>query len=308
LNATPTPDPPGALWHIAVQAAPEHEHALAAILAQLFQLPPSSYTAVSPPSTTVSVYCPKPPGSPTAVAARIRAALAEVQTPSPAKIPCRISVRRLPTRDWTAFWQRHFKPITIGRALLILPPWIRRHADPGQKIVVLNPGLSFGTGHHPTTAFCLRQIARLRPRHPSSRSILDLGCGSGILAIAAAKLGYRPVDAMDSDPVAVRIALGNARRNRVEHRVQIRQQDLRRLTPRPKSRFDVVCANLSADLLLAHSRRIAQQLNPTGNLVLAGILTTEFPSIQRQFETLGLSLRTQQTGVEWHSALFQTVP
>jgi ribosomal protein L11 methyltransferase len=292
------------LWQIAVESPPEHESAVADILTELFQLPASSYTAVDPPLATISVYSPNRPGSQIAVAARIIDAIQQRQARSQNPIPFRVSIRRLPNRDWTAFWKGHFKPLVIDRSLLVLPPWIRRRPKQGQKRVVLNPGLSFGTGHHPTTAFCLRQLARLH-RRPGRSSLLDLGCGSGILAIAAAKLGYRPVEAIDADPVAVRIASTNARRNRVQHRVAIRQQDLRRLLHRPQVKFDVVCANLTADLLLSQGSRIVHQLQTGGYLVLAGILTSEFPTIERCFTDLGLQLDAQQSGQEWHSGLFR---
>jgi ribosomal protein L11 methyltransferase len=291
------------LWQIAVQSPPEHESTVAAALSDLFQLPASSYTAFAPPLATVSVYCPTRPGTQTIVAARIHRALNQLQEPGQSSICCRVSVRRLPNRDWTTFWKRHFKPIAIGRKLLVIPPWLPRRTTPGQKVVVLNPGLSFGTGHHPTTAFCLRQVVRLQQR-AQPRSFLDLGSGSGILAIAAAKLGYHPIEAVDSDPVAVRVASSNARRNRVSHHLLIRQQDIRRLPQRPGSRFDVVCANLSADLLLVHGPRIVRQLQPGGALVLAGILVSEFPAVQALFTDLGLRLEKQQKGAEWHSGLF----
>jgi ribosomal protein L11 methyltransferase len=291
------------LWQIAVQAPPEYEPAVAAALSHLFQLPASSYTAVAPPLATISVYCPNRPGTKTAVAARLHAALAELHKPGQMPICCRVNVRRLPNRDWTTFWKRHFKPIAIGRKLLVIPPWIQPHSAHGQNIVVLNPGLSFGTGHHPTTAFCLRQVARLHRRN-RPRSLLDLGSGSGILAIAAAKLGYRPIEAIDTDPVAVRVASTNARRNRVSHRILIRQQDIRQLPQRPGARFDVVCANLSADLLLAHGLRIVRQLEPAGALVLAGILNAEFSAVESRFTDLGLHLVKQQRGGEWQSGMF----
>lgn len=292
------------LWQIAVQCPPEYEPTVAVTLTRLFQLPASSYTAIDPPLATISVYSPSRPGSRTAVATRVVDALRQRQVSGPDPIQCRVSIRRLPNRDWTRSWQRHFKPLVFDRSLLVLPPWIPGNPIPGQKKVVLDPGLSFGTGHHPTTAFCLRQLARLQ-RRPGRWSLLDLGCGSGILAIAAAKLGYRPVEAIDADPIAVRIASSNARRNRVQHRVTIRQLDIRRLPLRPKFKFDVICANLNADLLLAHGSRIVQQLAAGGHLVLAGILISEFPTIERRFTDLGLQLDSQHRRKEWHSGLFQ---
>ena len=117
--------------------------------------------------------------------------------------------------DWAESWKRHFKPIEIGRRLLIKPSWSRRRPKPHQQVVVLDPGLSFGTGQHPTTAFCLAEVARLVKNAPA-RSFLDIGTGSGILAIAAARLNYQPIWAFDFDPEAVRMARANAQTNQVE--------------------------------------------------------------------------------------------
>ena len=146
-------------------------------------------------------------------------------------------------------------------------------------MVVLDPGLSFGTGQHPTTAFCLRQlVARRRPGE--AQSCLDIGTGSGILAIAAAKLGYAPVDAFDFDPEAVRIARANARRNGVAARIRFSRQDLTKLPRRSARKYSLVCANLISSLLLAERERILARLQPDGVLVVAGILKEEFAQVQ----------------------------
>ena len=141
---------------------------------------------------------------------------------------------------------------------------------------MLDPGLSFGTGRHPTTAFCLRQLAA-RHRPGKVQSCLDVGTGSGILAIAAAKLGYGPVDALDYDPESIRVARANARRNGVSARIRFRQQDLTRLPRRSSKKYSLVCANLVSSLLLAERDRILARLDRGGLLVVAGILNEEFP-------------------------------
>src|SRR5439155_23112501 len=115
-----------------------------------------------------------------------------------------------------------------GLALLLKPSWSRCRARRGQAVVVLDPGLSFGTGQHPTTRFCLEQIVARRTQD-RGQSFLDMGTGSGILAIAAAKLGYHPVAAFDVDAHAVRIARANARKNGVADTLHPRRQDLRQL-------------------------------------------------------------------------------
>ena len=141
----------------------------------------------------------------------------------------KIVTRRVAREDWSESWKRHFKALEIGPTLLVKPGWVRRRARKGQAVVVLDPGLSFGTGNHPTTEYCLRALAAGR-RDGERQSFWDVGTGSGILAIAAAKLGYAPVVAMDFDAEAVRVARENARRNGVLERVSISRRDITRMT------------------------------------------------------------------------------
>jgi ribosomal protein L11 methyltransferase len=133
---------------------------------------------------------------------------------------------------------------------------------------------------------------------------LDIGTGSGILAVAAAKLGYKPVHAFDFDGNAVEIALVNARRNTVANKIRFWRGDVSRLPPRPARKYDLICANLISDLLIANRRRIAAQLNCGGTLVLAGILKSEFQKVQSAFEMSGLKLLSSKTEKEWRSGSF----
>jgi ribosomal protein L11 methyltransferase len=163
--------------------------------------------------------------------------------------------------------------------------------------------LSFGTGQHPTTGFCLEQIVANR-KADKEQSLLDIGTGSGILAIAAVKLGYRPVEAYDADPDAVRVARANARQNGVARRLAIAQRDLTREPLRSVQKFDIVCANLILDLLLSERARIVNRLRPGGALVLAGLLRTQFPAVARAYERLGLRLKADRRQNEWQSGVF----
>jgi ribosomal protein L11 methyltransferase len=210
----------------------------------------------------------------------------------------------LANRNWKESWKRHFKPLPIGRRLLLRPSWSRRRASPGQAVVVLDPGLSFGTGQHPTTSFCLRELVREHNRR-RQQSFLDIGTGSGILAIAAAKLGYQPVQAFDFDPESVRVASANARRNRVAGRIQFEQKDLTRLPRQSRAKYDVVCANLLADLLVAESSRILSRVKPGGLLVIAGILGREFAEVNAHFTAKGTHPLRMRTEGEWQSGSYR---
>ena len=132
-----------------------------------------------------------------------------------------------------------------------------------------------------------------------------MGTGTGILAIAAVKLGYKPVKGFDFDPVAVRVAKENAHRNRVGERLSFTRQDLTKLSNRTRRRVDLICANLMADLLIGYSSSIVNRLRPGGHIVLAGILISQFAAVQLAFEKQGCRLITSQAENEWQSGLFE---
>jgi ribosomal protein L11 methyltransferase len=173
--------------------------------------------------STVTVYCEDKPAA--GIRKTITAGLARLKGCGLEVGPGNITIAKMRREDWAESWKRHFKPIEIGDAMLLKPSWSKRRPRKNQSVVVLDPGLSFGTGQHPTTAFCLHEIVRrilwrkergrlareFKTRHhgdePSApQSFLDIGTGSGILAVAAAKLGYKPVHAFDFDGNAVEIA------------------------------------------------------------------------------------------------------
>lgn len=207
---------------------------------------------------------------------------------------------------WLARTQAAFPEQQIGRRFVIRGTHIVAPPAAGRITLVLDAGLAFGSGEHHSTRGCLRALERMAHRRPAR--ILDLGTGSGILAIAATKLGYSPVRAMDFDPDAVRVARANARANRVQQKLKIRRGDVTRLPIRPGHRrrqYDLVCANLISPLLIAERRRITGQLKPTGTLVLAGILKSEFVEVQKAYTALGWKLASHRDEKEWRSGSFR---
>jgi ribosomal protein L11 methyltransferase len=296
--------PPSFLRHISVTTTAEAEEAVAELLARVFALPSSSYTAQETQLSIVSVFGPATPPVHAAQIAALRTGLAQIQNQGLDIQPGRIRQRKIREQDWAESWKRHFPPIEIKRALLIKPSWSRKRPRAGQAIVVLDPGLSFGTGHHATTAFCLDQIVACRKTGQSS-SFLDMGTGSGILAIAAAKLDYHPVDGFDYDRIAVQIARANARRNGVQKRVRFRHYDLTRSAGKDSAAYDLVCANLETPLLLERAPQIRRRLNPGGVLILAGIQANQFDQVARTYTRLGLVLRAARTEKEWRSGAFR---
>lgn len=293
----------GRLRQVALHVSLEAEDAAAELMSRHFQNPPSVYTNEDTKATTVTVQCASQAEWTPAKRAALTAGLRFFRVCGLNTGSGKVTTRLIRREDWAESWKRHFKPLEIGKTLLIKPSWNRRKPRPGQAVVVLDPGLSFGTGHHATTAFCLQELAELR-RPGTPQSFLDIGTGSGILAIAAAKLGYGPVVAFDFDPEAVRVARANARGNRIDKRIDLRQQDLTRLPRRSAQRYDVVCANLIFDLLLAEGAKIVNRLKPDGCLILAGILKTQFDRVESACKKLGLTRVRDRKEKEWRSGAF----
>ncbi|MBI4492537.1 MAG: 50S ribosomal protein L11 methyltransferase [Chloroflexi bacterium] len=178
-----------------------------------------------------------------------------------------LQARVLAETEWADAWKRHFFVQHVGERIAIVPSW-RRHRPGADEVVVrLDPGMAFGTGLHPTTRLCLVALERwLRP----GMRVLDLGTGSGILAVAAAKLGAGAVCALDIDPLAVRVATENVRRNRVQRRVSAQLGSLP-LAPRPEP-FDLVVANISLRVNLELLGEVRAVLAPAGLAILSGVL------------------------------------
>ncbi|HXG46431.1 MAG TPA: 50S ribosomal protein L11 methyltransferase [Methylomirabilota bacterium] len=286
------------LLQVRLDTSASAEDAVAELVARTTGQAASIYCDAETGAVTVCAYLGA--GSPTALRHRLRDGLEHLRTCGLDPAPGRISIRRIRREDWAESWRRHFKPFEIAHRLLVKPSWSRRKAGPGQATLILDPGLSFGTGHHPTTRFCLEQI--VHARHTGERqSFLDVGCGSGILSLAAAKLGYDPVAAFDVDPEAVRIAGENARRNRLAGRICLRQADLTRLPRERVRQHDVVCANLVYDLLLDARARLKAWVKPGGILVLAGILSHQLPLVRRAYAGGGWLPRAHAVQGEWES-------
>lgn len=317
------------LTKVSITTTPEAEEAVAELLLRVLCQTPSTYFDAETGETTVSTYLEKPAQLKTTVRAELQAGLNALIECGLDIGPGEITASRIRREDWAESWKRHFKPLEIGGALLIKPSWVKRKPRKGQAVVILDPGLSFGTGHHATTGFCLKQIVEVRKRaglgsrlgtggetrasaparNPNLNpappfSLLDIGTGSGILAVAAAKLGYSPVRCFDFDPESIRVAKANAVQNGVEHLVRPVRRDLTKLPLVSATQYHVVCANLIYDLLLAERDRILARLRPDGVLVLAGILLTQFAKVERAYRSAGLRLIATEVEKEWQSGAF----
>lgn len=223
--------------------------------------------------------------------------------------PIRIQRRFIRSKDWARAWRNSFEPVAISPTLVVKPTWAKWPRRNGQVVIEIDPTLAFGTGHHPTTAFCLRMIERLARRRNPARgdkplAFLDCGCGSGILTIAAARLGCAPAIGFDIDRQAVRVARANARLNGVRRRTGIGSGALERFRPDDQSalcKFDLVAANLASDVLVSNARRLTRLARRGGVLALAGVLERDARRVASEFRRLGWRRMARESCGGWTS-------
>ena len=292
------------LWRISVVTSQESEDAVSELLASILGVAATSYFDLEKQTSLVSVFIEPGKFSPAGARREISTGLKRIAGFGLRIGAGKIEIARVKREDWAESWKRHFHPIEIGKTLLVKPSWSKKCPAKNQAVVTLDPGLSFGTGQHPTTSFCLHEIARGRKNRTQPASFLDIGTGSGILAIAAAKLGYQPVHAFDFDPDSVRVVRENLRKNRVTGQVKLSRGDVTRLPLKPARQFDLVCANLISNLLIAERWRIVNRVKRGGALVLAGILAAEFAEVERAFAELHWRLIASRVENEWRSGVF----
>ena len=204
--------------------------------------------------------------------------------------------RSVAPAEWAETWKQHFPLLRIGRRLVIRPAWRRHHRRPGDVVLALDPGQAFGTGLHPTTRLCLEGVERLADAGLlDGARVLDVGCGSGILALAAAGFGARHVLGLDTDPLAVEATHRNARRNGCARRVRARQGSL----PAPGGPYDIVLANLIASLLVSLARPLREAVRPGGRLVAGGVFVERERDVRRALRTAGFHLTGRLSEGEW---------
>ena len=214
-----------------------------------------------------------------------------------------LETRVVHEEDWAHAWKAHFPVLRVGRRLVIRPTWRRHRRAAGDVVIALDPGMAFGTGLHPTTRLCLAgieswadqgQFGAGSGRRGGSR-VLDVGCGSGILAIAAGAFGAEELVGLDTDPIAIEATAANARRNRLGRRMRARVGSL----PSGESPFDLVLANLIASVLIALADGLAAELRPAGRLLASGIFVDREPEVRAAFVGAGLDVIGRSVEGEW---------
>jgi ribosomal protein L11 methyltransferase len=198
--------------------------------------------------------------------------------------------------DWADAWKAYFPVMRIGRRLVIRPTWRRHRREPDDVVLALDPGMAFGTGLHPTTRLCLAGVEELADRGVlEDARVLDVGCGSGILAIAALKLGAAAAVGVDTDPIAIEATTANARRNAVTRRLRVRQGSL----PSGDPPFDVVLANLIAGVLVTLAAGLHDELRRGGTIIASGIFVDREADVVEAFAAVGLVVVGRSAEGDW---------
>ena len=302
-------DRAGGPWlELAVEADPEAVEAVSEILGRVapggasvepaFELTDEGLGARVDPTrpATVRAYVPaRDSAAAEAAAAAANEALGHLQAFGLRPIG-ELQTRRVDEADWADAWKAHFPVLRIGRRLVIRPTWREHVPRPDEVVLALDPGMAFGTGLHPTTRLCLAAVESLADRGAiAGHRVLDVGCGSGILAIAAARLGAREVLGVDTDPIAIEATGHNKELNGLGALVHARTGSL----PSGEASWDVVLANLIASLLVTLAEPLAREVRPGGTLLASGIFVDREREVADAFARAGLDVVRRSAEGDW---------
>lgn len=237
--------------------------------------------------------------------ARIEAYIDSLSSIFPKLEKPRISTKTIVDPDWAEQWKKHFKPLRVSDNIVIKPTW-ERYSPAGRDIVIdIDPGMAFGTGQHASTAMCIMAIEDilLKDRFREERNVLDVGTGTGILAICAAKLGAGRVMGIDTDPKAVEIAGKNVAINGVEDRVEIISRDIALC----RGSFDLIAANLISGALINLHTHLISLTKPGGYIIASGITEHDAKDVEKIFCNGETVLHDTRSEKEWVCYTFKKV-
>jgi len=254
-----------------------------------------------PPVTTVSAYF--------SSVSEVHDSLSEIRSfidglaaSHPSLIIPKPVISVLHSEDWSTSWQANFKPLRVGRRLLIVPSWEEVYPLPEDILLRIDPGMAFGTGGHETTRLCLELLEQIMDNMSFiAPTVLDLGTGSGILAMAAVRLGGGRVCGVDTDPTAIEVARVNIASNGLEKQIVLSTLPLESQI----DRFDIILANILAEELVRLASHLTDKLNPGGMLVLSGILAEKEPLVLNGFASTHLIHMETRCEGEWLALLYQ---
>lgn len=258
--------------------------------------------ATAPGRTAVIALC-RPEDRPLVLSAA-HEALATARAAGVPVDPVAVRERNADESEWRDVWKQFFRATRIGRRFCVRPSWDPASLEGVQYVIDLDPGRAFGTGAHPSTRLVIGLAEDIHDSRPSIGRFLDLGCGSGILSIAAARLWVGAVGiALDNDPDATACSQENFERNDVSS-VSVLTGTLDKTT----GSFDVILANIQADVLCDLASLVAEKLAPGGSAILSGILCDQADEVASVFDRAGLALRLRRDEGEWTGLLLDKVP
>jgi ribosomal protein L11 methyltransferase len=240
--------------------------------------------------------------------AQARAAVARWSEGGAAVDPARVHLAKaMPEAEWRDAWKRFFKVTRITRQFVVVPSWESYQATPDDVVIELDPGMAFGTGTHATTRAVLEEMQALADAGGSFPEVLDVGAGSGILAIAALKLWGGRAVAIDNDPIALETCLDNARKNGVADRLEAKKLSL----AEDHSHYPLVLANIQAHVLRELRQPLCERVAAGGTLILSGILTPQAAALAEEFVAAGMNLvrtRPSAEDAQWTAIVLERPP
>lgn len=204
-----------------------------------------------------------------------------------------VEITQVDEEDWANSWKQYYKPSKVGSKIVVKPTWEEYEKNNGEIVVELDPGMAFGTGTHETTTMCIREM---EDRVDNNTAVFDIGCGSGILSIAAAKLGASKVIGVDLDPVAVKVSKENIELNKVENAVEVRYGNLMDVV---KEKADIVVANIIADIIILLSESVGDFLVDNGIFISSGIILDKIESVKAALSKNNFEIIDVKTLGEW---------
>lgn len=208
---------------------------------------------------------------------------------------CNLETRVIPEENWGISWKSNFKPIKVSPRLVIKPSWEKYNKGKGEIVLQINPGMAFGTGTHQTTQICLKLLDKVMRQFSRRPDVLDVGTGTGILAMAALKLGAQKVKAIDIDPLALEVAKKNAKLNKIRRGISFCLASPEQIV----GKFDLVLANLLPQELLAVKNSLAARVASHGTLVISGFLKKQKKEIYGAFAPFGFYLWQEEELPGW---------
>ncbi len=209
--------------------------------------------------------------------------------------------RTVREEDWAEAWKKHYTIVHVGKRTVIKPSWLDYAGQPGEIIVELDPGMAFGTGLHPTTRTCLAELERFE----NTPRVLDVGTGSGILSIAAAKLGAREILALDTDAIAVETATRNIAHNHMEPVARVTRGSLEGVPNAPT--YDLILINILAETIIQLAPALAARLKPGGQVIASGILDSKATAVAEALRAVGIETIDTAQAEDWVTLVGQRV-